>query len=267
MTGRKYLAAVAQIDTTHGWERSLAAAASFVDQAADAGASLVAFPENFSRYEGGRTPAEPLEHSPTLDCMAGKARERGIWILCGTVFTPAPDGRSLNTSVLLNPAGERVARYDKLHLFDVTLPSGEVRRESKRVCPGGEIVDVDTPLGHLGMSVCYDVRFPELYRTLALRGAQVLLVPAMFSRETGRAHWELLLRARAVENTCYVIAPNQFGGRFGAWGHSMIIDPWGKVLCEIPEGEGLALAEIDLDYLDQVRRDLPCLAHRRAGLY
>ncbi len=138
MTGRKYLAAVAQIDTTQGWERSLAAAASFVDQAADAGASLVAFPANFSRYEGGRTPAEPLEHSPTLDCMAGKARERGIWILCGTVFTPAPDGRSLNTSVLLNPAGERVARYDKLHLFDVTLPSGEVRRESKRVCPGGE---------------------------------------------------------------------------------------------------------------------------------
>ena len=135
------------------------------------------------------------------------------------------------------------------------------------MCPGGEIVDVDTPLGHLGMSVCYDVRFPELCRTLALRGAQVLLVPAMFSRETGRAHWELLLRARAVENTCYVIAPNQFGGRFGAWGHSMIIDPWGKVLCEIPEGEGLALAEIDLDYLDQVRRDLPCLAHRRADLY
>lgn len=267
MSTRKYLAAIGQIDTTEGWTHCLSTAESYVDQAAAAGAKLIAFPENFSQYEGGRTPAEPLDNSPTLERMAAKARETGIWILCGTLFTPAPDGRSLNTSVLLNPQGERVARYDKLHLFDVTLPSGEQRRESKRVCPGGAIVTAETPLGHFGLSVCFDVRFPELYRTMVLRGAQVLLVPAMFSQETGKAHWELLVRTRAVENGCYVIAPNQYGGKFGAYGHSMIVDPWGKILAEIPEGEGLALAEIDLDYLDQVRSNLPCLAIRRGDLY
>lgn len=264
---RKYLAAIGQIDTTEGWEHCLSTAESFADQAAAAGAKLIAFPENFSQYQGGHTPFEPLDNSPTLERMADKARETGLWILCGTLFTPAPDGRSLNTSVLLNPKGERVARYDKLHLFDVTLPSGEQRRESKRVCPGGSIVTADTPLGHLGLSVCFDVRFPELYRTMVLRGAQVLLVPAMFSRETGRAHWELLVRTRAVENGCYVIASNQYGGKFGAYGHSMIVDPWGKILAEIPEGEGLAMAEIDLDYLDQVRNNLPCLSIRRSDLY
>lgn len=267
MSVRKYLAAIAQIDTTTGWEHCLSTAESYVDQAAAAGAKLIAFPENFSQYQGGHTPAEPLDNSPTLERMASKARETGLWILCGTLFTPAPDGRFLNTSVLLDPEGNRAARYDKLHLFDVTLPSGEQRRESKQVCPGGAIVTAETSLGHLGMSVCFDLRFPELYRTMALRGAQVLLAPAMFSQETGRAHWELLIRTRAVENGCYVIAPNQYGGKFGAYGHSMIVDPWGKVLAEISEGEGLALAEIDLDYLDQVRQNLPCLAIRRSDLY
>lgn len=267
MSTRKYLAAIGQIDTTEGWEHCLSTAESYVDQAAAAGAKLIAFPENFSQYQGGHTPSEPLDNSPTLERMTSKARESGMWILCGTLFTPAPDGRFLNTSVLLNPEGEQVARYNKLHLFDVTLPSGEQRRESKQVCPGGQIVTAETPLGHLGMSVCFDVRFPELYRTMVLRGAQVLLVPAMFSQETGRAHWELLLRARAVENGCYVIAPNQYGGKFGAYGHSMVVDPWGKVLAEIPEGEGLAMAEIDLDYLDQVRSNLPCLTIRRSDLY
>lgn len=267
MSMRKYLAAIGQIDTTEGWEHCLSTAESYVDQAAAAGARLIAFPENFSQYQGGHTPSEPLDHSPTLERMAAKARETGMWILCGTLFTPAPDGRSLNTSVLLNPAGERVARYNKLHLFDVTLPSGEQRRESKQVCPGNSIVTAETPLGHLGLSVCFDVRFPELYRTMVLRGAQILMVPAMFSQETGKAHWELLVRTRAVENGCYVIAPNQYGGRFGAYGHSMIVDPWGKILAEIPEGEGLAMAEIDLDYLDRVRTNLPCLSIRRSDLY
>ena len=266
---RKYIAAIGQIDTTDGWEHCMSTAERFVDEAASAGAKLIAFPENFSQYSGGHTPAEPLENSPTLERMARKAKEHGIWILCGTIFTPAPDGRNYNTSILLNPEGERVGRYEKLHLFDVTLPSGDVRKESKHVCPGDHMTMVDTELGKLGMSVCYDVRFPELYRHMTLKGAQILLIPAMYSRETGRAHWETLVRARAIENTCYVIAPNQFGvgSRFGAWGHSMIVDPWGKILAEIPEGEGLALAEIDLDHLDEVRTSLPCLANRRSDIY
>ena len=267
MQMHKYLAAIGQIDTTDGWEHCMTTAERFVDEAASAGAKLIAFPENFSQYSGGHTPAEPLEHSPTLERMAAKAREHGMWILCGSIFTPAPDGRNYNTSILLNPAGERVGRYEKLHLFDVTLPSGEERRESKHVCPGDHMTVVETPLGNLGMSVCYDVRFPELFRHMALAGAQILLVPAMFSQETGSSHWEMLVRTRAIENTCYVIAPNQFGGRFGAWGHSMIVDPWGKILAEIPEGEGLALAEIDLDHLEQVRQNLPCLKNRRSDVY
>lgn len=264
---RKYTVAIAQIDTSAGWEANLRAAEAFVEQAAQGGASLAAFPENFSCYEGGHTPAEPLEDSPTLARMSARARAGRIWVLCGSLFTPGPEGRSYNTSVLLNPTGAVEASYHKLHLFDVTLPGGEVRRESKRVCPGSRVVTAETELGHLGMSVCYDLRFPELYRAMTLRGAQVLLVPAMFSRETGKAHWEALLRARAIENGCYVVAPNQWGGRFGAYGHSMVIDPWGEVIAGIPEGQGLAFAEIDLDRLEQVRRNLPCLQHRRTDCY
>ena len=182
---RKYIAAIGQIDTTDGWDHCMSTAERFVDEAASAGAKLIAFPENFSQYNGGHTPAEPLENSPTLERMARKAKEHGIWILCGTIFTPAPDSRNYNTSILLNPEGERVGRYEKLHLFDVTLPSGDVRKESKHVCPGDHMTMVDTELGKLGMSVCYDVRFPELYRHMTLKGAQILLIPAMYSRETG----------------------------------------------------------------------------------
>lgn len=265
---RKYKVAVVQMDTSPGWEANLRAAEAFVDQAAAEGASLAAFPECFSRYEGGSTPAELLADSPTLRRMAAKAKEHGVWVLCGSVFTPSKEAeRSCNTSVLLNPAGETAAVYNKLHLFDVTLPSGEERRESRRVLPGDRVVTVGTPLGCLGMSVCYDVRFPELYRAQVLRGAQVLLVPAMFSAETGEAHWEALLRARAIENGCYVVAPDQWGGCFGAYGHSMVVDPWGRVIAEIPGGQGLAIAELDLDYLQRVRRELPCLSHRRGDCY
>ena len=264
---RRYIAAVAQIDTGHTWEENLASAEHFVDEAAAYGASLIVFPENFTCYEGGRTRVESLESSSTLEHMAKKAQEHHMWILCGTLFTPGEDGRHKNTSILLNPAGERVARYDKTHLFDVTLPNGEERRESKLVQPGDHITTVETELGHLGMSVCFDVRFPELYRNMALQGAQVLLVPAMFSSLTGRAHWELLVRTRAVENTCYVIAADQWGGHGDGYGHSMIVSPWGEIIAQVPDGQGIAYGEIDLDYLDQVRGNMPCLANRRADLY
>lgn len=255
---RQYTAAIAQIDTTAPWAENLVRIEGYVDQAAAAGASLIAFPESFSQYLGGRTPSESLQDSPTLKRMAAKARQHGMWVLCGSIFTPAPEGeRKYNTSVLLNPQGEIAGQYHKMHMFDVTLPNGDTRFESKRFRPGEEIVTVDTELGCLGMSICYDVRFPEQYRTMAARGAQVFLIPSMFTKPTGRLHWELLLRARAVENGCYVLAPNQIDGRFGSYGHSMIVDPQGKVLCELGEAEGMALAEIDLDYLEQVRRDMP----------
>lgn len=264
---RQYQVAIVQMDTTAPWEENLAAAERFIDEAAAHGASLVAFPECFSQYIGGRTPAEPLDNSPTLDRMRERARANRIWVLSGSLFTPAEtEERKYNTSILISPEGERVARYDKLHLFDVYLESGP-RLESRRVKPGQKITTVDTELGCLGMSVCYDLRFPELYRFQAQQGARVLLIPSMFSMETGRAHWESLIRARAIENTCYVVAPNQYQGRFVAYGHSMVVDPWGKVLCEIPEGQGIAYAEIDLDYLDRVREKMPTLKHCREDVY
>ncbi len=263
----KYLAAIVQMDTSAGWEANLTAAEAFIDEAAAGGARLVAFPEHYSRYAGGRTPTEPVADSPTLQRMRAKAMQKGVWLLCGTMLTPAEDGRSYNTSLLLNPQGEIVGRFDKMHLFDVTLPSGEKRLESNRVRPGEAVSVVNTELGSLGMSVCYDLRFPELYRVMRARGAQVFLAPAMFSRETGQAHWEIMVRARAIENGCYVIAPNQYGGAFDAWGQSMIVDPWGKVLCEVKRGQGMAMAEIDLDYLATVRGNLPSYDHRRTDVY
>lgn len=253
---RSYLAAIAQIDTTTPWAENMLRIEGYVDAAAAAGARLIAFPESFSQYLGSRTPTEALEDSPTLARMATKARTHHMWVLCGSLFTPAGE-RSRNTSVLLTPQGEIAAHYHKMHMFDVTLPTGETRFESKRFCPGTQLVTLPTELGHLGMSICYDIRFPEQYRAMAARGAEVFLVPSMFTKPTGKLHWELLLRARAAENGCYVIAPNQIDGRFGSYGHSMIVDPQGRVLCEIADGEGIALAEVDLDFLEQVRRDMP----------
>jgi predicted amidohydrolase len=256
-----YLAAVAQIDTSTPWGETMVRCEHFVDEAARQGAKLIAFPESFSQYLGRRTPAEPLENSPTLLRMADKARQHGMWILCGSVFTPSQEeARSFNTSVLLDPDGNQVAHYHKRHLFDVTLASGEVRRESLNICPGSENVTVQTQLGCIGMSVCYDLRFPEQFRAMALAGAQVFFVPAMFTTPTGRAHWEVLLRARAIENRCYVIAPDQIGGRFASYGHSMIVDPDGKILAQLEQDEeGLALAEIDLDHQALARQSIPSL--------
>ena len=265
---RKYIAAVAQIDTTAPWAENMGRIEGYIDDAASRGAKLIAFPESFSQYLGGRTPTEALDASPTVERMAAKAKEHSMWVLCGSIFTPSgKDARRSNTSVLLSPAGEIAATYEKMHMFDVTLPDGTTRLESDRFRPGDRIVTLDTELGCLGLSVCFDVRFPELYRIMALRGAQVLLIPSMFTKPTGRLCWEVLLRARAVENGCYVIAPNQIDGRFGSYGHSMIVDPSGKILCQIEEEEGIATAEIDLDELDRVRRDMPVLSMRAENVY
>lgn len=253
---KQYTAAIVQLNTAPGWADNMQRIESYIGQAAQAGAKLIAFPESFSQYLGARTPAEAPESSPTLARMAAKARQHGIWVLCGSLFTPAQE-RKHNTSILLSSKGEIAGIYHKMHMFDVTLPTGERRLESKNFCPGTEMVTVKTPLGHFGMSICYDVRFPEQYRAMAGRGAEVFLIPSMFTKPTGKLHWELLLRARAVENGCYVIAPNQIDGRFDSYGHSMIVDPQGRVLCEIPEGEGMAFAEIDLDHAGQVRQNMP----------
>lgn len=174
-----------------------------------------------------------------------------------------------NTSVIIDPEGKIIATYRKLHTFDVTLPDGTVCDESTRVHPGKEIVTVDTPLGKLGMSICYDIRFCELYRIMALEGAQVIFTPASFTMPTGKDHWEPILRTRAIENGCYIVAADQIGqkARFFAYGNSMVVDPWGTIVARASDRAGVIYAVIDLDYLDAVRAKIPSLLNRRNDVY
>ena len=211
---------------------------------------------------------------PSNRALAAVAARRGIWLLAGSVYERAPGGLVSNVSALFDPAGDLCAVYRKIHLFDVT--SGTVRyEESEEVAPGEEVVtaDVDTVDGtpvRLGLSICYDLRFPGLYSSLALRGARILCVPSAFTAHTGAAHWEVLLRARAIENGCFVLAPDQVGehlpGR-DCFGHSMIVDPWGVVLAQVESGVGICVADLDLARLDAVRGQIPSLEHRRPDVY
>ena len=268
---RKYLVGVVQMDTRDNYEENMEAACRYIDEAAARGARLVTFPEVFNYI--GEAPREPEEipGGPTISRMAEKAREHGIWIHCGSIGEVNPDGeKKYNTTVLLNPEGEEAARYRKLHAFDITLLDGTETRESDRMQIGKDIVMVDTELGRLGLSICYDIRFPELYRYMALNGCQVIFTPANFQMQTGKDHWEIILRTRAVENTCYIVAPAQIGKKRGvslSYGSSMVVNPWGTVIARAQETAGVTMAEIDLDYLDKVRRDLPCIKNRRSDVY
>jgi predicted amidohydrolase len=250
-------------------ERNLATAEALVRQAAARGAAFVGLPENFAflRSEGEPAPAPQDLDGPWVLRMADVARGSRVTLLLGSLPERVPgDARVRNTSVLLGPDGARLAVYRKIHLFDIDLPGMEHLKESKAVLPGEQIVTAQTVLGTVGLSICYDVRFPELYRELARRGARTLCVPSAFTERTGKAHWEVLLRARAIENLAYVLAPAQVGrhgkGR-ASHGQAMIVDPWGTVLAQVPDGEGIAVAELDLDRLERLRRELPALAHAR----
>ena len=249
-------------------DENLQKAARFVALAAERGAALVALPEVFN-WRGARSdePAqsEPIP-GPTTRAMAELAARHGVYLLAGSILEKAEGARSYNTSLLLGPSGQILCRYRKIHLFDVDLPGLVSVRESDSKVPGDEVVTCRTELGSFALSVCYDLRFPEMYRALAGRGAEVVFVPSAFTFPTGAAHWEPLLRARAIENQVYVIAPNQIGRNpsgYSDYGHSMIVDPWGRVLACAPDRECVVTAEVDLDYLGKVRRELPSLAHRR----
>ncbi|HVN45807.1 MAG TPA: carbon-nitrogen hydrolase family protein [Steroidobacteraceae bacterium] len=264
---------VAAIQMTSGPDvaANLEQAGALLAEVASRGARLAALPENFSfmglKDADKRAVAEPDGHGPVQDFLAATARRLRLWILGGTVPLAAlQDGRVAAASLVYDSDGTRVARYDKIHLFDVDLPGrAESYRESAHVAPGARAALIDTPCGRLGLSVCYDVRFPELYRHLSARGAQLLAVPSAFTSPTGRAHWETLLRARAIENLCYVVAPAQSGfhasGR-ETYGDSMIVDYWGRVLQRVPRGRGWALAEVDLAAQASVRESFPALTHR-----
>jgi deaminated glutathione amidase len=268
----RYLAAAVQMSSGADRAANLARAEALVREAAGRGARLVVLPEVFA-WRGPRVEeaavAEPIP-GPTTERLAALAHELAIHLSAGSLLEKTPgEPRAYNTSCLFDPRGALVARYRKLHLFDVDLPGRVSVRESATRAPGDDVVAVPTALGTLGLSICYDLRFPELYRRLVRAGAEVLLVPSAFTFPTGAAHWEVLCRARATENQCYLVAPDQTGTSphgFADYGESLIVDPWGRVLARASEGEGVITAEIDRAYLARVRRELPCLAHVRLGV-
>lgn len=262
---------LAAVQMTSGADKAqnLATATTLIRKAARRGAQFVGLPENFAWMgpEAERDQnAESLE-GPTLSALQALAKELGVTLLAGSMLEGgAPGGRLFNTSVLFGPDGARLGVYRKMHLFDVEVGDGQTYRESAAVAPGTEVVVATAPLGKVGLSVCYDLRFPELYRKHSEAGAVLLTVPAAFTLATGKDHWEVLLRARAIENQAYVIAPAQQGKHPKdrmTWGHAMIIDPWGLVTARASEGEGLAMAEFDEALLAKVRRNLPALQHRK----
>ncbi len=274
----KVTISLVQTNSTDDIAANILAVQSLVEQAVKAGAQLIALPENvfYMRPPASDTNGESQEQPqhfihekahPGVRASASWALAHGVWILVGSVAVyDIGAEKSYNRSVLLSPQGEIAATYDKIHLFDVSLPGGEHYSESARFMPGDEAVAANTPFGYIGMSVCYDVRFPHLYRTLAKAGASILAVPSAFTVPTGEAHWHALLRARAIENGCFVIAPAQCGAHPGGrrtYGHSLIVDPWGKVLADGGDQPGIVTETLDLAQVDEVRKRVPSLQHDR----
>ncbi|NWF60731.1 MAG: carbon-nitrogen hydrolase family protein [Fischerella sp.] len=267
---KSYLAAAIQMTSVPDLEKNLAQAEELIDLAVHQGAELVGLPENFpfmGEEKDKLAQADAIAHKTEI-FLKTMAQRYQITILGGGFPVPVEGtGKVYNTALLLDPNGQELLRYHKVHLFDVNVPDGNTYRESSTVMAGKELPSIycGEKLGNLGLSVCYDVRFPELYRHLASKGADVMFVPAAFTAFTGKDHWQVLLQARAIENTCYVIAPAQTGlnyNRRQTHGHAMIIDPWGMILADAGEKPGVAIAEINPSRLEQVRRQMPSLQHR-----
>ncbi|SNS63340.1 MULTISPECIES: carbon-nitrogen hydrolase family protein [unclassified Azospirillum] len=264
-------AAVIQVNAGPEIEANLVQAGALVRGAVADGAQLVCLPENVSLMAQGREKilarVKPEESHPGVPFFRDLARETGAWIMTGTLGCLLEDGRVANRAFVVAPNGDIVARYDKIHMFDVDLAGGESYRESATYRPGERAVVAPTPWGGLGLSICYDVRFAYLFRALAKAGASLITVPAAFTVPTGRAHWHVLLRARAIETGCFVLAPAQTGlhdGGRGTYGHSLIISPWGEVLADAGEGVGHVIADLDLDKVAEARRMVPSLGHDRS---
>lgn len=266
----KFKLALVQMNSGNDLAANVAALSRSLEEAHAAGAKLIATPENTGLLGADTADtlakAQPEETHPVLELARSFARERGVWILIGSVHVRAGAERCRNRSYLIAASGEIVAYYDKIHMFDARLAHGEYR-ESATFVPGERAVVADTPWGKLGMTICYDVRFAQLYRKLAQAGASMLSVPAAFTVPTGQAHWHVLLRARAIEHGCYVIAPAQVGlhanGRH-TYGHSLIVAPWGEVLADAGDaGPSVVLAEIDPEAVQKAREALPSLRHDR----
>lgn len=256
------LVAALQMNSLPDVAANLQQAEQLVADAAAQGAKLLLLPEMFLTLDGKQYPALAQNHQ-LLEQIAAWARQYGVWLVVGAMPQPTPDGdpRVRSASLVFNAQGKQVARYDKIHLFDAKVDDTKGQyQESKHFAPGTDIVVVDTPMGKLGLAICFDLRFPTLFQRLRHAGAEIICLPAAFTYATGQAHWAKLLAARAIETQCYVLAANQCGwhdAQRQTWGHSQIIDPWGKVLCELQHEVGVALAPIDLLELQQIREKMP----------
>lgn len=266
----KFRAACVQLRSSDDVSANIQIASSLIREAKAAGADFIATPENTTLMapDGGAKLERSFtqERDPALPDFRALAAELGVWLLIGSLAIKTSDTKTANRSFLLGPKGEIVAQYDKIHLFDVDLPSGEKYRESNTVAGGNRAVVADLPWGKVGLSICYDLRFPHLYRALAKTGASILTVPSAFTETTGKAHWHVLLRARAIENGAFVIAPAQGGvhanGR-KTYGHSLIVAPWGEILAEGATDPGVFWADIDMDAVTEARGRVPSLTHDR----
>lgn len=268
----KLVVAAIQMQSIDDKQQNLARAESLIDQAIQRGAKLIALPELFNFWGPARRQqqeAEPIP-GPTTEALCRKARDNKVYILGGSIPEKGEE-KFFNSSTLISPQGKIVAIYRKVHLFDVEIEGQVKMKESATVQPGNCLVVAETEHCTVGLTVCYDLRFPELYRGLAVMGARIIFVPSSFMASTGKDHWEPLLRARAIENQVFVVAPNEIGPIPGTGmlrhGRSMIVDPWGTILAQAPDTECIITAELDFDYLEKVRRELPSLAHRRPPAY
>jgi len=270
MSGRKIKVACIQLRSSDDMESNLSETSALIRRAHADGAKFIATPENtcLMAPDGGAKLEKSFSESadPTLPAFCELANKLDIWLLIGSLAIKVSDTKTANRSFLIGPDGRVAARYDKIHLFDVNLPSGETYRESNTVAPGDDAVAVNLPWARVGLSVCYDLRFPQLYRTLAKAGAEILTVPSAFTETTGKAHWHVLLRARAIENACFVMAPAQGGEHANGrrtYGHSLIVGPWGDILAEGGVDPGIVAAELDLDEIGAARGRVPALNHDR----
>lgn len=269
MTDR-FTVGLVQINSSDELQANIGAASDLIRQAAGQGAQLVLTPENTTMITHGpeatRASALPESDHPAIPAFAELSRELGIWLLIGSLSIRLDTGRAANRSFLFGPEGAIAARYDKIHMFDVDIPDGQNYRESETFQPGEEVVMAALPWGPLGLSICYDLRFPQLYRALAKKGASFLSIPAAFTEFTGRAHWHVLLRARAIETGCFVFAPAQCGTHVAnrrTYGHSLIVAPWGEVLADGAEAPGVVTAVIEPAKVEEARRMVPALTHDR----
>jgi len=266
--------AMIQMDSQNDKEANRTKIDRMLDEAAERGADFCCLSEEVTYIGLGEPAHADTIPGPFTEFFAEKARKHHYWLNCGSMIEKIPgnDKQVYNTSLVFNPQGEIVAKYRKIHMYDVDIPGGVSYKESDFHKRGDKVVTFDTEYGKMGLSVCYDMRFPELYRLLALKGAKVIFVPACYMMFTGKDHWDVIMRARAIENQCYIVAVDQIGIKKGlnnaqSYGRSLIADPWGNIIAKAPDRECVVCADIDMDYLEQVRRNLPSLSNRVPEAY